>query len=115
MWIIILTVEAILALIIAEAIPFFSDLLSLISSLFISGFSFFVPAIMWFVLLRDREAGWFSRANLPNLIMSSITLVFGLVVLVAGLASSIVSIKDEYTMGSVRTPFSCPAFSSSEA
>lgn len=112
-WVSILAFESVIALIIAEAIPFFSDLLDLISSLFISGFSFYLPAIMWLALVRKGSI--FARHNILQGCMALFTLAFGLVVLVAGLYSSVTSIKQEYTGGSVRTPFSCPDLSSSEA
>jgi hypothetical protein len=46
-WLVMITVISILAFVIAEAIPFFSALLGVISSLFISGFSLYIPGIMW--------------------------------------------------------------------
>lgn len=51
-WLAVITATTIIAFVIAEVIPFFSDLLSISSALFISGFSFYFPAIMWFLLLR---------------------------------------------------------------
>ena len=51
-WLTIITLATLLAFVIAEAIPFFSDLLSICSALFISGFTFYFPAIMWFLFVR---------------------------------------------------------------
>lgn len=107
-WIGILLVEAVLAFVIAEAIPFFSDLLSLISALFISGFSFYIPALFWFFCIREGSV--FKKENLIDATLSTITLIFGLVVLVAGLYSSAESIKMEYQGGGVRKPFGCSPF-----
>lgn len=89
-WIGLIAVLTVIAWIIAEAIPFFSDLLSISSSLFISGFSYYLPALFWFMLLR--EGSFFERKNLFHLVLSGISLIVGLVVLVAGTYASIVDI-----------------------
>ncbi|EGR49667.1 hypothetical protein MKX07_000488 [Trichoderma sp. CBMAI-0711] len=99
----------VIAWVIAEAIPFFSDLLAISSSLFISGFTYYFPAIFWFVLLR--EGSMFDRKNLVHLILSSISMIVGLIVLVGGTYASIVDIKNQYENGSVRGPFSCASSS----
>ncbi|CAO1614498.1 unnamed protein product [Parajaminaea phylloscopi] len=104
-WGLILTVEAIIAFVIAEAIPFFSDLLSLISALFISGFSFYLPGLFWFFCIRQGSV--FRRENMADAAFSLVTVTFGFVVLVAGLYASIASISRQYQSGSVRSPFSC--------
>lgn len=64
---------------IAEVIPFFSDLLSIFSSLFISGFTFYFSALMRFLLVREGK--WdtpktliLEVLNLFNLIISLVTL-----------------------------------------
>lgn len=44
-WLLILAVQTIFAFVIANAIPFFGDLLGIISALFSSGFSFYFPAL----------------------------------------------------------------------
>jgi len=51
-WVCLITIITIIGWIIAEAIPFFNALLGLISSLFISGFTFYFPALFWFQLVR---------------------------------------------------------------
>ncbi|KAM0543263.1 hypothetical protein ACHAPJ_012409 [Fusarium lateritium] len=61
MWITLVTLVAFLGWVVAEAIPLFSELLSVISSVFISGFSFYIPSIMWFKLLKDGS--WYNRQN----------------------------------------------------
>lgn len=43
-WLLILVIQTVIAFVVAEAIPFFSDLLGIISALFSSGFSFYFPA-----------------------------------------------------------------------
>lgn len=76
----------IIAWAIAEAIPFFSDLLSISSSLFVSGFSFYLPAIMWFVLLRKGK--WYAKENIIKSIANALIFLIGLIVLVGGLYAS---------------------------
>ena len=61
-WLSLLSFITIIAWVIAEAIPFFSDLLSICSALFISGFTFYFPAMMWFMLIRTGK--WYERKNL---------------------------------------------------
>ena len=89
-WLTTVTVLTILEFVVAEVIPFFDDLLSVISSLFVSGFTFYFPAIMWFMYIRSG-----SIFAPKNILMSGINvciLLVGLVVLVAGTYSSIVDI-----------------------
>lgn len=96
----------IVAWIIAEAIPFFSDLLSLISSLFISGFSYYFPGLMWFFLLR--EGGCFSsRKNILLTFANAACILLGSIVLVGGFYASVVDISDQYSSGAVRGSFTC--------
>jgi hypothetical protein len=75
------------AWIIAEAIPFFSDLLTIASSLFTSGFSFYIPPVMWLVLIK--KGNWYSRENILLAAVNGFVFIFGLAVLVCGLYSSI--------------------------
>ena len=89
-WLAVVTVLTILEFIVAQVIPFFNDLLSLISSLFISGFTFYFPAIMWFMFIRGDETSmgkkiFFGAVNVCILIV-------GLIVLGAGTYSSVVDI-----------------------
>jgi len=80
-------VITIIAWVIAEAIPFFSDLLAICSSLFISGFTFYIPAIMWFWFIKEGK--WYERKNLPLSIMNAFCFCIGLIVLGLGTYSSI--------------------------
>ncbi|RFU80391.1 amino acid transporter, transmembrane [Trichoderma arundinaceum] len=89
-WIGLIAVITVIAWVIAEAIPFFSDLLSISSSLFISGFTYYFPAIFWFMLLREGSV--FEKKNLVHLVLSSISMIVGLVVLVGGTYASVVDI-----------------------
>lgn len=89
-WIGLVIVFTLVGWIIAEAIPIFSDLLSLASALFVSGFSFWIPAIMWFKLLC--KGSWYSKKNLPISLGSILAFIIGVVTLVAGTYSTIVDI-----------------------
>ncbi|KAJ5454862.1 N amino acid transport system protein [Penicillium daleae] len=104
-WLGVITAATIIAFIIAEVIPFFSDLLSISSALFISGFSFYFPSLMWFLLIR--KGSWTEPRNLILTIINGFILVIGLIILVAGTYSSIDDIIINYRTGSVRGVFTC--------
>ncbi|WDK20872.1 transmembrane amino acid transporter [Colletotrichum graminicola] len=105
-WLGLITVITVVAFIIAEAIPFFSELLSISSSLFISGFTFYFPALMWFMLIRDGSP--FATQNLTRTILNGIVFVIGIVVLVCGTYASIVEIVDlKFKSGKISSPFTC--------
>ncbi|KAE8353451.1 transmembrane amino acid transporter protein-domain-containing protein [Aspergillus coremiiformis] len=106
-WLALITVLTILAWVIAEAVPFFDDLLSITSALFTSGFSFYLPPVMWFVLIRKGE--WYSKENLFLSVVNALIFLFGVIVLVGGLYSSIQDIRNNYRTGDVRGAFSCGA------
>ncbi|KAG9252893.1 putative amino acid transporter [Emericellopsis atlantica] len=86
-WLILITVITVIAFIIAEVIPFFNDLLSLSSALFITGFTFYFPALMWFMLLK--EGPWHQGANLYKSIINAAVFVVGVAILIGGTYSSI--------------------------
>jgi hypothetical protein len=86
-WLAVITAATIVAFIIAEVIPFFNDLLSISSSLFISGFTFYFPAMMWFMLLR--EGSWKEPKNLALAAVNILIFVIGIVVLVGGTYASV--------------------------
>ncbi|OAA70436.1 Amino acid transporter, transmembrane [Cordyceps fumosorosea ARSEF 2679] len=104
-WISLVTVFTIIAWIIAEAIPIFSDLLSLASALFVSGFSFWIPAVMWFYLLC--EGPWFSRKNILISLGSIVAFIVGIVTLGAGTYATINDIIEQTTNGGAHRPFAC--------
>ncbi|KAM7198399.1 Transmembrane amino acid transporter domain containing protein [Naviculisporaceae sp. PSN 640] len=106
-WIALGAALTVLAWVIAEAIPFFSDLLAICSSLFISGFTFYIPAVMWFWFIKEGK--WYERKNLPLSMMNALCFVIGLIVLGVGTYSSIQDIIDGYADGRVGSPFSCAA------
>ncbi|KAI1172344.1 transmembrane amino acid transporter protein-domain-containing protein [Nemania sp. FL0916] len=104
-WILIIATITVVAWVLAEAIPFFSDLLAISSSLFISGFTFYFPAMMWFMLIRQGSP--FSKKNLALTALNALCFVIGVVILVGGTYSSIKDIMHRYSTGSVRGAFSC--------
>jgi len=112
-WAGILAVTWILAFIIAEVIPFFSDLLALMSSLFDSFFGF----IFWGVAyLRMRKADygndfWHPRnrgvKGVVGAIFNVILILIGLLFLTAGTYASVESILEGYRSNAFGGPFTC--------
>lgn len=107
-WIGLISVVTVVGWIIAEAIPFFNALLGLISSLFISGFTFYFPALFWFQLVKEGKwnAGW---KNISLSILNACTFLIGIAVLGCGTYASVEDIITQYNSGSVRSPFTCSA------
>ncbi|TVY84823.1 N amino acid transport system protein [Lachnellula suecica] len=104
-WLALLAFLTIIAWVIAEAIPFFSDLLSIMSALFISGFTFYFPAMMWFMLIKKGK--WNSKENLLLSIVNGIVFIIGIITLVAGTYAAITDIMSQYEAGTVRGAFTC--------
>ncbi|POS72176.1 amino acid transporter [Diaporthe helianthi] len=104
-WSVLIAGLTLIAWIIAEAIPFFSDLLSISSCLFISGFTFYFPAWMWFKLIKKGK--WYSKENLLLAISNGIIFIIGMIILVAGTYASIQDIINQYHEGTVRGAFTC--------
>ena len=92
-WIVLVLVFTLLAWVVAEAIPIFSDLLSLASALFVSGFSFWIPAVMWFMLLREGK--WYEKKNLAVAAGCLLAFVIGVITLVAGTYATIQDIVSQ--------------------
>jgi hypothetical protein len=107
-WIVLLAVITVIAWVIAGAIPFFNALLGLISSLFISGFTFYFPALFWFQLVKDGKwyRGW---KNIALSITNAIILCIGIAILGCGTYASVQDIINQYNSGEVRSPFTCSA------
>ncbi|KAL2839609.1 transmembrane amino acid transporter protein-domain-containing protein [Aspergillus pseudoustus] len=91
--------------VIADLIPFFNNLLSLSSALFISGFTYYFPALMWFILLR--KGGCSDRKNIHLTFVNSAVFVIGLIILVRGTYSSVRDDISKYKSGTVRGVFTC--------
>ena len=89
-WLALVSGVTLFAWIIAEAIPFFSQLLSVQSSLFVSGLSFYFPPMMWFLLLK--EGHWYDRKNLRAACLNGIIFAIGLIILGCGTYSSVLSV-----------------------
>lgn len=104
-WTGIVAALTIAAFIIAEVIPFFSDLLSIMSALFVSGFSYYFPGIMWFMLVK--EGPWYTRHNLMVGAANLLCIIIGIVTLGAGTYASVQDIINEYAAGTVSGVFAC--------
>lgn len=96
-WLATITVITIIGWVIAEAIPFFSDLVSLCAALFNSPFTFCFPAIMWFMILR--EGPWNSWKNLALGAWNLFILILGLFCLVGGTYASVQNIVSRRAPG----------------
>ncbi|KAK7413296.1 hypothetical protein QQX98_007806 [Neonectria punicea] len=104
-WLAIISIFTWISFVVAESIPFFSDLIAITSSLLNSGFTLYIPAMMWFILLRQGK--WYSKENLFWSITNGLIFVMGLILLVGGTYSSIKNIRDEYAAGTVKGAFTC--------
>lgn len=105
-WLVIITVISLIAFVIAEAIPFFSDLLGIISALFISGFSFYLPGIMWLVLIR--EGGFFQGwKNSLLTIINVCCIIIGLICLGPGTYGAVQEIITKFDNGKFGKPYAC--------
>ncbi|KAI4184699.1 MAG: hypothetical protein L6R41_004560 [Letrouitia leprolyta] len=110
-WAGILAITWIVAFIVAEVIPFFSDLLSLMSSLFDSFFGF----IFWgTAYIRMRQAdygpGWVTKRGIrgiAGLTFNVFIILIGLYMLTAGTYATVQSIIDNYKANVFGTAFSC--------
>lgn len=105
-WTSLLAGITILSWIVATSIPFFNALLGLISSLFTSGFSYYFPALFWFMLVKE---GRWNRSwrNIALSAFNLLVLVMGIALLVCGTYVSVWQIEDQYRHGKVKAPFSC--------
>ncbi|KAJ5888723.1 hypothetical protein N7495_008764 [Penicillium taxi] len=93
------------AWVVSEAIPFFSELLSIISSLFVSGLSFYLPPVMWYMLIRD--GAWYDKQNLKAAVFNGLVFILGIIILVCGSYSSIAQLVHKFQSGSIGKPFTC--------
>lgn len=99
-----------IAWIIAEAIPFFNALLGIISSLFISGFSFYFPALFWFTIVKEGK--WNASAkNIGLSMVNALVFCIGICVLVCGTYASVEDILQSYKAGTVGGTFACSSSS----
>jgi hypothetical protein len=110
-WAGILAVLWILAFIIAEVIPFFSDLLSLMSSLFDSFFGFIFWGVAYFRMRKETYGPRFYATRgirgWAGFIFNVILCCIGLLFLSAGTYATVQSIIDGYAAANFGGPFSC--------
>ncbi|KAK0620199.1 putative amino acid transporter [Immersiella caudata] len=106
-WLALDAIITLIAWIVAEAIPFFSPLLAISSSLFISGFTFYLPSIMWFMFIKEGK--WYERRNWACAAANTICFTIGMIVLGLGTYSAIKDIMVRYADGLQSSPFSCIA------
>lgn len=110
-WAGILACTWILAFIIAEVIPFFSDLLSLMSSLFDSFFGFIFWGVAYLRMRRADHGPSFWRVRgirgFVGFVVNIILCIIGLFFLSAGTYASVQSIVDGYHTAGFGGPFSC--------
>ncbi|KAK4173710.1 amino-acid permease [Triangularia setosa] len=93
-----------LAFIVAEAIPFFSPLLAICAAIFLSGFTFYFPAIMWFMFIKE---GKWTPWNLLLGALNVVAFIVGMVILGLGTYSAVKDIAVRYETGAVGTSFGC--------
>ncbi|PWY96671.1 hypothetical protein BO94DRAFT_506089 [Aspergillus sclerotioniger CBS 115572] len=106
-WLGVVAFIIVLAWIVAEAIPFFSELLSICGCLLVSGFSFYLPPVMWFFLIK--EGSWLEKRNIRLAILNLIVFVVGVTVLGCGMYASVTEVISKFRTGSINRPFSCNA------
>jgi hypothetical protein len=101
----------VLAFIIAEAIPFFSDLLSLMSSLFDCWFGFVFWGVAYLQLRREEMGpGWWKHLSLwgyAKLALNLLIIGLGFYILGPGVYATVQSIIDSYESGQFGSAFTC--------
>ncbi|SCV67981.1 BQ2448_102 [Microbotryum intermedium] len=102
-WFVVVTAGWIISFIIGQAIPFFNDLLALISSLFDSWFGYILWALCWFQLYRGRYTETTGRKI--EFVVNIAILITGIYFFGAGTYASVQSIINSYHAGAVKTPF----------
>jgi hypothetical protein len=110
-WAGILAVTWVFAFIIAEVIPFFSDLLSIMSSLFDSFFGFIFWAMAYF-RMREADFGtkFYSTRGIrgwAGFSFNVVLILIGLLFLTGGTYASVQSIVNGYRTAGFGGPFSC--------
>ncbi|RMJ19166.1 hypothetical protein CDV36_001166 [Fusarium kuroshium] len=93
-WLLLITIVTFFSWIIAEAIPFFSELLSLAGCLFVAGLSFYIPPIMWLRLLK--QGNWYDGANLIPAIANLVVFIAGFTVFGIGFYASLTQIIHKF-------------------
>ncbi|CEP21921.1 unnamed protein product [Cyberlindnera jadinii] len=113
----------IVGFVIACAIPFFNDLLSLIGALFGSAFALIIPGLMCLYDMNYRHTGtapqdlsWIFRSNgcwgstgrnKIDVCFSFLCVAIGVYILCTGVYGSVANIADAYASGAISGAFSC--------
>ncbi|TFY53426.1 hypothetical protein EVJ58_g9461 [Rhodofomes roseus] len=95
-----------IAFVIAELIPFFNDLLGVMSSLFASWFTYGISGIFWFHL-TPRSERWSTPWQKTKTIFWASIILMGAFIMVGGLYASIDSIIQGYRGSQFAGPFTC--------
>jgi len=110
-WAALLACTWVLAFIIAEVIPFFSDLLSLMSSLFDSFFGFIFWGVAYIRMRRaDYGSGYITSRGIRSIagfVFNVVLILIGLLFLTAGTYASVESIIQGYQSSNFGGAFSC--------
>jgi len=101
-WIAIVFGGWVISFVIGEAIPFFSDMLSLISSLFDSWFGYIMWACAWWQMSHGKRGG---IRGISETILNALILITGFFFFGAGTYASVQSIIDSYAKGNVKSIF----------
>ncbi|KAJ6488493.1 transmembrane amino acid transporter protein-domain-containing protein [Mycena vitilis] len=105
-WAGIIAVTWVFAFLIAEVVPFFSDLLSLMSSLFDGWFGF----VYWglaYLILYPAKSRWIGPWRSLETVFNYGLILFGFFILIAGTYVSVQSIIDSYHASAVGGVFTC--------
>ncbi|KAJ7086824.1 transmembrane amino acid transporter protein-domain-containing protein [Mycena belliarum] len=105
-WSGIIAVTWVFAFIIAEIIPFFSDMLSLMSSLFDGWFGFIYWAMAYLILYPVSER-WNGKRRTAETLLNYFLIAFGAYMTIAGTYVSIQSIINSYKASQVGSVFTC--------
>ncbi|RDB21777.1 N amino acid transport system protein [Hypsizygus marmoreus] len=105
-WTGIIAVSWIVAFIIAQVIPFFSDMLSLMCSLFDGWFGFIFWA-MAYLSLHPGQEKWAGPLRSFETLLNYLFILLGAYITVAGTYTSVQSIIDSYAADLVGSLFSC--------
>ncbi|KAJ5791659.1 uncharacterized protein N7518_008670 [Penicillium psychrosexuale] len=86
-WLALVIAVTLIAWIVAESIPFFSELMAISAALLVSGMSFYFPPVMWLLLLKDGN--WHDRKNVWHAVCNLVCFLIGIAVLGGGVYASI--------------------------
>ncbi|TIC25869.1 hypothetical protein E3Q08_01530 [Wallemia mellicola] len=114
LWIFMAFITWMLGFLLSQLIPFFSSLLSIISSLTTVWFTYGLSGVIW---LADNKkysyrspSGWFGNTKKSSMALLSIFIVLmATVITPLGIYSAVESIKEGYREGSYSHPFACRA------